>query len=86
MSQYRYETRTARARRDARRSLITYVAVGLFLCLTLIGAPIGIVVIIVGLVQHSKSSRAISAAEHATFTRAQQRAEQDRIRIFRSFD
>lgn len=79
MGRYRYETRAARARRDTRQTAITHIGVGLFLCLTIIGAPIGLIVLIVGLVEYSRSSSAISAYERD----AARRAEEARIRAIR---
>jgi hypothetical protein len=80
---YRYETRIAQARREARLGLWTHVFVGLFLCLTIIGAPLGVVVMVVGLVEHSRSSSAIAAAEHDARTRAIAAEEWASIRAYK---
>ncbi|WP_205474453.1 hypothetical protein [Nocardioides sp. SYSU D00038] len=83
MPSYRYETRITRARRETRQDLVTYVAVGLFLCLTVIGAPIGIAVIVIGIVRHSRSSSAINQAEWRARRVAESREHDARIRAIR---
>lgn len=85
ISRYRYETRIDRAQRNVRRSLMTHIGVGLFLCLTIIGAPIGLIVIIVGIVQHRRSTEAITHAQRDALQHAQRRADEARLRALRKF-
>lgn len=80
MVRYRYETRADSQRREVRRDLIVHWMVGLFLCLTVIGIPFGIIVILVGIHDAQKSRQAIAAAERARHARAVRKRGRERDR------
>lgn len=80
MARYRFETRLDAARRENRRDLLVHWMVGLFLCLTVIGAPFGIIVILVGIRDHRKSKQAFAQAERSAHARARSRQRDERLR------
>jgi uncharacterized protein DUF5362 len=81
VARYRYETRAARARRDIKQTAIAHICVGLFLCLTIIGAPVGIIVLIVGIREYRKSSAAVDAYERVTAKKAEEKWIRDLRRM-----
>ncbi len=84
MGAYRFETQFDLARREVRRSFAAHIAVALFLCLTIIGAPIGVVLMVLALRERSRSLAAIQQAERQTSDEAQRRDRDARIRAWRS--